>query len=76
MTAKNYKKMMKQLEVKPAKLAKFKKHNAPKKRTFGRGSKICKICGRKGAHVSKYDLHLCRQTFREMATKIGFKRYS
>jgi len=76
MTAKNATKMMKQLENKPAKLAKFKKHNLPKKRTFGRGSKKCKICGRKGAHVSKYGLNLCRQTFRDIAEKIGFKRYS
>jgi len=76
MTAKNATKMMKQLEGKPAKLEKFKKHNLPMKRTFGRGSKKCKICGRRGAHVSKYGLNLCRQTFRDIAEKIGFTRYS
>ncbi len=76
MTAKNYKKIFNQLKVKPAKLAKFKKHNEPKKRTFGTGSKKCKVCGRTGAHVTKYRLHLCRQCFRDMAIKIGFKRYS
>ena len=76
MTSKNYRKIFKQLKSKPAKLAKVKKHNEPKKRTFGRGSKKCKSCGRKGAHITKYRLHLCRQCFRDTATKIGFKRYS
>lgn len=76
MTSKNHTKMFKQLKVKPAKLQKFKKHNEPQKRTFGRGSKKCKRCGRRGAHISKYNLDLCRQCFREIATQIGFKRYS
>jgi small subunit ribosomal protein S14 len=76
MTSKNYTKMFKQLKSKPVKLDKFKKHNKPMKRVFGRGSKKCKRCGRKGAHISKYRLNLCRQCFRDIATKIGFKRYS
>lgn len=76
MTAKDYKKIFTQLKAKPAKLEKFKKHNTPKKREFGPGSRKCKRCNRRGAHISKYGLHLCRQCFREIATKIGFKRYS
>lgn len=76
MTAKNYTKVFKQLKSKPAKLAKFKKHNRPKKKDFGSGSKKCKRCGRYGAHISKYKLELCRQCFREIATQIGFRRYT
>lgn len=75
MTSKSYTKVFKQLKVKPAKLAKFKKHNRPKKRSFGLGARKCKRCGRYGAHVSKYNLHLCRQCFREISTQIGFRRY-
>ncbi|MAG45365.1 MAG: 30S ribosomal protein S14 [Nanoarchaeota archaeon] len=76
MTSKNYTKIFKQLKGNTTKLNKFKKHNQPQKRSFGRGSKKCKRCGRKGAHISKYRLNLCRQCFRDIATKIGFKRYS
>ncbi|MBI2106324.1 30S ribosomal protein S14 [Candidatus Woesearchaeota archaeon] len=75
MTSKNYTKIFKQLKSKPAKLAKYIKHNKPKKKEFGAGSKRCKRCGRFGAHVGKYNLHLCRQCFREIATQIGFGRF-
>ena len=76
MTTSNYKKAFKQLKNKPAKLAKYKKHNMPKKRTTGAMLKRCKNCGRTGGHISKYGIHLCRQCFREYATEIGFKKYS
>ena len=76
MTSKNYKKELKQLRNKPVKFKKFLKHNAPKKRAFGVGSRKCKRCGRYGAHIQKYGLHLCRQCFREIAKNIGFKKYS
>lgn len=76
MTTSNYKKVFKQLKVKPAKLQKYMKHNKPKKRLFGVSSKKCKRCGRMGGHITKYGIHLCRQCFRETATKLGFKRYS
>ncbi|MBW2978139.1 30S ribosomal protein S14 [Candidatus Woesearchaeota archaeon] len=52
------------------------KHNAPKKRTCGKHLKKCRRCGRIGGHIGKYGLNLCRQCFREVATKIGFKKYS
>ncbi|HLC96530.1 MAG TPA: 30S ribosomal protein S14 [Candidatus Nanoarchaeia archaeon] len=58
------------------KLEKFKKHNSPKERKFGRISKRCVRCGRMGGHIGKYGLHLCRQCFREIAKKIGFKKFS
>jgi len=75
MTSKDYKKSFKQLRNKPVKLAKFIKHNAPKKRKFGEGSRKCRRCGRYGSHMQKYNLGLCRQCFREIAKKIGFKKY-
>ena len=76
MTYSNHEKVFKQLAEKPAKLKKFIKHNAPKDRGMGIASKRCRRCGRIRAHNSKYGLHLCRQCFREIATKIGFKKYS
>ena len=76
MTTSDYRKVFKQLKVKPAKLAKYKKHNSPKKRTTGFNLKKCRRCGRTKSHISKYGLTLCRQCFREIATKIGFKKYS
>lgn len=76
MTASDYKKVFKQLKVKPAKLKKYIKHNAPKERSCGKTKKKCSISGRVGGHISKYGLHLSRQEFRRIATKIGFKKYS
>ena len=76
MTVGDWRKMFKQLKVKPAKLKKFIKHNAPKKRSCGRTNKKCDICGRFDGMISKYGLRLCRTCFREIAPKIGFKKYS
>jgi len=36
----------------------------------------CRRCGRYGALIKKYDLYYCRHCFREVAEKIGFKKYS
>ena len=36
----------------------------------------CRRCGRKQGLVSKYDIWLCRQCFREIARSMGFKKYS
>jgi small subunit ribosomal protein S14 len=76
MTTSDYRKVFKQLKSKPAKLAKYKKHNSPKERTCGASQIKCKRCGRMKSHVGKYKLDLCRQCFREIATRIGFKKYS
>lgn len=76
MTYSSYKKVFKQLKVKPVKLKKFIKHNAPKERSCGRSQKKCSRCGRIRGHIQKYGLGLCRQCFREVATSIGFKKYS
>ena len=76
MTVSNYKKAFKQLKAKPPKLAKYIKHNAPKKRSCGRAQKKCIATGRVGGRVSKYGLNLCRQAFRSIAPKLGFKKYN
>lgn len=76
MTASDWKKTLKQLKDKPAKMEKFIKHNKPKDRKIGTASKKCERCGRFGAHIKSYGLNLCRHCFREIATEIGFQKYS
>jgi len=76
MTYSSHKKVFKQLKAKPDKLKKFVKHNSPKERKTGRATKRCVRCGRIRGHIAKYGLHVCRQCFREIAQKIGFKKYS
>jgi len=76
MTYSNHEKALKQLRVKPPKMRKYLKHNAPKERSCGFSNKRCKRCGRIRGHISKYGLNLCRQCFRDIATRIGFKKYS
>jgi len=76
MTVSDWKKILKQLKNKPAKLKRFLKHNKPKQRKFGISVKKCEKCGRFGAHISSYGLNLCRHCFREIAKEIGFKKYS
>ena len=75
MTTSNYRKVFKQLKAKPVILKKFLKHNATKERSCGISLKKCSRCGRTRGHIKKYGLDLCRQCFREIATKIGFKKY-
>jgi len=76
MTASDYRKMLAQLKVKPAIYQKFIKHNAPKKRSCGINTKRCRRCGTCHGHISKYGLNLCRRCFREVAVKMGFKKFS
>jgi len=77
MTIKDWRKAFVQLKAKPAKMKKYIKHNAPKKRRTGMAvSARCENCGRFGGHISKYGLNLCRHCFREIAVDIGFKKYS
>lgn len=47
---------------------------APKKK-YGR-NEWCERCGRKSGLVRRYNLHLCRQCFREIAPDLGFEKYS
>lgn len=76
MTASDWNKILKQLKNKPAVMQKFLKNCRPKIRTTGIAKYKCERCGRFGAHLSQYNLNLCRQCFREIAEEIGFKKYS
>lgn len=76
MTASDWRKILNQLKSKPAVMKKFLKHNKPKDRDFGVAAQKCQRCGRFGAHINQYNLHLCRHCFREIAEEIGFKKYS
>ncbi len=75
MTTSDWKKAYTQLMNKPIKLAKFNKHNMPKKRVFGKSIKKCRRCGNTRAYIQKYGINLCRKCFRETALNLGFKKY-
>jgi small subunit ribosomal protein S14 len=75
MTTSNHTKVLKQIRSKPAKYEKFLKYNVPRQRKFGRSMHKCRRCGQTAAHIGQYGLHFCRQCFREVAPKIGFKKY-
>lgn len=73
----SYDGVRKQLERKQGKLEKFRKHNAPKDRDFGKAKRKCRRCGRRGRGIiRKYDLYYCRQCFREIAEQLGFEKMS
>ncbi len=75
MTSKDYSKVKAQLSAKPAKWAKYVKHNSPKpKNEFGKGLTRCSICGTTRGHIGKYGLNICRRCFRLNASKLGFKK--
>ena len=37
--------------------------------------RVCPMTGRQDGLVGKYDIWLCRQSFRELAPKMGFEKY-
>jgi small subunit ribosomal protein S14 len=76
MTTSDYKKGFTQLQNKPAKMQKYLKHNKPKERKFGITTKGCRRCGTSRGHIGMYGMNLCRKCFREIAHKIGFKKFS
>jgi ribosomal protein S14 len=76
MTASSYEKVLKQIKHKPAKAQKFLKHNKPKKRTTGKALRKCERTGQYGGHIKQYGINMCRQAFREVAEKIGFKKHN
>ncbi|KAF9881278.1 40S ribosomal protein S29 [Colletotrichum karsti] len=43
-------------------------------RTYGKGSRSCRVCKHTAGLIRKYDLNLCRQCFREKAKDIGFTK--
>ena len=44
-------------------------------RKFGIGSLRCDRCGRYEGHIRSFGLNFCRQCFREIAPRLGFKKY-
>ncbi|OIB58293.1 30S ribosomal protein S14 [Natrialba sp. SSL1] len=38
-------------------------------------TRVCRATGREQGLVGKYDIWLCRQSFREMARDMGFRKY-
>ncbi len=78
MTTSDPNKMLKQLNKKPQKMKRFKKYNLPRPRSCGRHTSPCSRCGRTGVggFVGSYNLRYCRTCFREIATHLGFKKYS
>ncbi len=76
MTAREWRKALKQFPRKPAMRAKYIKHHRPKDRTTGIAKKKCERCGRFGAMINSYGLNLCRHCFREIAEDLGFKKFS
>lgn len=75
MTTSHHSKVLKQIGKKPGKYAKYLKHNTPNPRKSGKTTLRCIRCGRTGAHIRRFGLHLCRQCFRENAIELGFKQY-
>lgn len=75
MTTSHHSKVLKQIGAKPGKYAKYLKHNVPRQRKNGESTLRCTRCGRTGAHIRRFGLHLCRHCFRENATELGFKQY-
>ncbi len=76
MTTSDWRKVLKQLESNPVKMKKYMKHNAKKERSCGKSIKRCRRCGSHRAHIDSYGLDLCRRCFRQIAVKIGFKKYN
>lgn len=73
----SYEGVMEQLKEKQGKLEKFKRHNSPKDRDFGKAKRKCRRCGRRGRGIiRKYDIYYCRQCFREIGNKLGFEKMS
>lgn len=62
------------ISVGKTKLARFMRHNVPKKRTYGRGVVLCVRCGGWRRHINKYKLNICGRCFREVAKELGFKK--
>jgi len=47
----------------------------PKERAYGKGSRGCVRCGNRDGLIRRYGINICRQCFREVAEKMGFKKY-
>lgn len=48
----------------------------PKPRKYGKGSRECIRCGTHIAVIRVLNMNICRRCFREVAPKLGFKKYN
>jgi len=46
-----------------------------KARKYGKGSRPCTRCGSYGPIVRAYGINVCRQCFREVSKRLGFRKY-
>jgi ribosomal protein S14 len=75
MTAKDWKKTFNSISHKKAESGRMLKFNKPTEKKFGRGKRICNICGRRKGLIRRYSLNICRQCFRDVARSIGFNKF-
>jgi small subunit ribosomal protein S14 len=45
-------------------------------RKYGKAVKVCRLCGTHDRMIRKYNLNICGRCFREVAPKLGFRKYS
>eukprot|EP00353_Schmidingerella_taraikaensis_P002607 CAMPEP_0185577572 /NCGR_PEP_ID=MMETSP0434-20130131/10435_1 /TAXON_ID=626734 ORGANISM="Favella taraikaensis, Strain Fe Narragansett Bay" /NCGR_SAMPLE_ID=MMETSP0434 /ASSEMBLY_ACC=CAM_ASM_000379 /LENGTH=54 /DNA_ID=CAMNT_0028195177 /DNA_START=26 /DNA_END=190 /DNA_ORIENTATION=- len=45
-------------------------------KTYGPGSRKCRVCSNRRGLIRKYGLMICRRCFREKAVEIGFVKYN
>ncbi|PIG85792.1 hypothetical protein AARAC_008332 [Aspergillus arachidicola] len=43
-------------------------------RTYGKGSRGCRVCTHRAGLIRKYGMNICRQCFREKSQDIGFHK--
>jgi small subunit ribosomal protein S14 len=53
-----------------------KKEAVYERKLHGKGARVCRRCNTHKAIIRRYGLNVCRRCFREVATKMGFKKYS
>jgi ribosomal protein S14 len=41
----------------------------------GKGTRKCRICGTSRGLIRYHNLQICRRCFREVAPRLGFKKY-
>ncbi len=45
-------------------------------RTYGKGSRQCRVCAHRAGLIRKWGLDMCRQCFREKSKAMGFVKVS
>jgi small subunit ribosomal protein S29e len=45
-------------------------------RTYGKGSRQCRVCAHRAGLIRKWGLDMCRQCFREKSKAMGFVKFN